>query len=244
MKKYFLMGNKIFYCVVCTVFLLFFSLTNSSGNSKKINVLFIGNSLTSINDLPGMIAQLAKSRNFEMKYEMYAPGGYTFAQHSADPVLLGKIKRGDWDFVVLQEQSQMPAIENQMVLEAQVYAYAKKLNQMVKAANFNAKVVFYMAMANKNANQERVNSSYTHMAQQNSAMLAPVGIVWKKVRSEKPELNLYLDDRHPSIIGTYLTACVFYATLFKDSPVGLQHSEYIDDKTAVYLQKTIEQCLK
>lgn len=39
------------------------------------------------------------------------------------------------------------------------------------------------------------------------------------------ELNLYEPDlRHPSVAGSYLAACVTYATLFKASPVDLKYT--------------------
>lgn len=57
------------------------------------NTLFIGNSLTTANNLPGMIGKLAQARNHILKFDLYAPGGYKFHQHARDAILLEKIKR-------------------------------------------------------------------------------------------------------------------------------------------------------
>jgi hypothetical protein len=258
-KRNRLLKNKLSICIIFLLSLFFLPINYSwSEPVKKIHVLFVGNSLTSANDLPKIIAELAKSRKIIIEYDMHAPGGYTFSQHATDPALQEKIRQGNWDFVVLQEQSQMPAYPNQV--EMTVYPYAKKLCQLIRQANPKARIVFYMTMARKNGDteyaknfpavgtyagmQKNINTSYLHMAQQNHSLLAPVGIVWQNVRLNKPMIELYGDDKHPNITGSYLAACVFYALLFKDSPVGLPHPKGINDADALYLQTMTQKIIQ
>ena len=235
--------HSLAICAILIIFLFFISKEESSGENIKIRVLFIGNSLTSVNDLPHSIAELAKSRNFYMEYDVYAPGGYKLSQHAIDPLVLKKINQGTWDFVVLQEQSQLPAFSQEQV-KTEVYPYAKKLSQLIRTANPRTRIAFYMTMAKKNSNsgayeemQRRINASYINMAQQNQGLLVPVGLVWENVYLKRPSLDLYIDDTHPNSTGTYLTACVFYAILFKDSPIGLPYPKQIDENIAGFLQK-------
>ncbi len=48
-----------------------------------------------------------------------------------------------------------------------------------------------------------------------------------KIQATSPQLNLYFSDgSHPSPIGSYVAACVFYATLYGKSPVGLSRRIY------------------
>jgi hypothetical protein len=55
--------------------------------------------------------------------------------------------------------------------------------------------------------------------------IAPDGLAWVRVRSQRPDLNLYAgDDRHPNTLSAYLVACVFYSAIFgrsPDRPMGL-----------------------
>ena len=81
------------------------------------------------------------------------------------------------------------------------------------------------------------------MAQENLAAIAPVGAAWENVRFNAPEIQLYADDTHPNLTGSYLAACVLYGTLFRDNPVGLIHPDSIDAKTAAYLQTTAQEVL-
>lgn len=78
-----------------------------------LRVLFIGNSFTSFNSMPTMVEQLAGAnrdtprRLFAVEY---APGGSHLANAAHDPALLRLISSVRWDIVVLQEQSQVPAL--------------------------------------------------------------------------------------------------------------------------------------
>ena len=213
------------------ILLLALSAARAAGAETKTRVLFIGNSLTFANDLPGMIVQLAKSRNHVMEYEMNAPGGYRFSQHASDPNTLAKINEGNWDFVVLQEQSQLPAFSEEQV-KRDVYPFAARLCRIIRKANPRVKIVFYETMAKKNGDpqnlaispelatyagmQKRINYSYGVMARANKALLAPVGLAWADSRREHPSLELYADETHPNQTGTYLAASVFYSVFFRD----------------------------
>ncbi len=233
------------------VFFLLLPSEYAFSQNAKIHVLFIGNSLTYVNNLPGLVVDLAKSRHWGMDYDMYAPGGYRFSQHAGDPQLLNKINEGTWDWVILQEQSQMlefPASQ----LQQEVFPYAAKLCELIRGANPQARIAFYETMATQNGDQmnakefpelgtyegtqEKINTNYTLMTQQNQGTIAPVGLVWQNVRSGDHSIELYADEKHPNLTGTYLAACVFYAVIFEDSAVGLPHPSQIDDPTAYYLQ--------
>ena len=193
---------------------------------------------------------MAKARGHSLECDMHAPGGYKLSQHATDAALKEKINKGTWDFVVLQEQSQLPALGERWLTD--VFSNATKLCQSIRQANPKSQVAFYMTMAKKNGDpdnapyvpevaiyegmQERLTKSYTTMAQQNNALLIPAGTIWKNVRADKPAIELYADITHPNMTGTYLVACAFYAVLFKDTPVGLTHPKQVGTDIATYLQ--------
>jgi hypothetical protein len=67
-----------------------------------------------------------------------------------------------------------------------------------------------------------LNGAYLGIAQELNAGVAPVGMAWKKALQTDPTRVLHQPDKsHPNPAGTYLAACVFYATLLNKSPVGL-----------------------
>ncbi len=82
------------------------------------------------------------------------------------------------------------------------------------------------------------------MAAENQGLLIPVGEVWRKVRAQRPALELYLDEVHPNPAGTYLAACVFYAVIFNDDPVGLPYPPEIDANIAFSIQTIANEARK
>jgi hypothetical protein len=207
-----------------------------SGQSKKIRVLFLGNSYTYVNDLPGMTASLAISKGDTMIWDSNCPGGYTFNNHFNDATSKAKISAGNWDYVVLQAQSQEPAFPPSQV-SSQTLPYALKLDSLIKKSNPCAVTVFYETWGRKNGDQsncafypplctylgmqDRLKISYKLFADSCKAIIAPVGEAFRASISFSPTLELYqTDESHPSVEGTYLAASVFYKTLFHKNPVG------------------------
>jgi hypothetical protein len=75
-------------------------------------VLFLGNSYTQFNDLPGLVQGLAQSVGHNLYRDQNTPGGHRLAGHAANPISLAKITARPWDYVVLQEFSLIPVIDS------------------------------------------------------------------------------------------------------------------------------------
>jgi hypothetical protein len=212
-----------------------------------MRALFIGNSLTYFNQLPEMVALLAEAKKHQLECAMCAQPGYRLKQHASEKATLAKIKEGNWDIVVLQEQGQIPAY-NEARLRRESSPYVKELCTLVRAASPDARIVFYETAARRNGEelrtyeemQKRIEQGYRLLAKENKGSVAPVGQVWAKVRKEHPEIDLYADDSHPNPTGTYLAACVFFSVFFNESPVGLPHPSSIEDQTVDYLLSAVD----
>src|SRR4051812_22945919 len=85
------------------------ALLGQSAASKPIRILFIGNSYIYYNAMPEMISKVAASYGEKVESDSQTPGGYTLKHQVSEGIALDKIKRGNWNFVVLQEQSEAPA---------------------------------------------------------------------------------------------------------------------------------------
>ena len=227
---------------------------SSFGQKKKI--LFLGNSYTAVNDLPGTLYNLALSAHDTIVYDSNTPGGYTFQMHSTNATSLAKINSQSWDFVVLQEQSQLPSFSPPEV-QAQVYPYARILDSLIHVNNACTKTVFYMTWGRKYGDASncgsyppvctfegmgaRLRQSYLEMGDMFECPVAPVGMAWKRSRNLDSTLELWQADySHPTVAGTYLTACVFYATMFKKHPAGLPYVSSLNPATALFLQHVVD----
>ena len=88
---------------------LFLTLVLFAASAQVTKVLFIGNSYTDVNNLPSLVQNVALANGDTLIVDAYVPGGYTFQGHSTDANCIAKIYSQQWDFVILQEQSQRPS---------------------------------------------------------------------------------------------------------------------------------------
>jgi len=184
-----------------------------------ILILFVGNSYTQGNDLPNLIRQLAESAREVRPIipDAQLVGGATLEQHYNDGVVQKKLAERPYEYVVLQEQSMRPILDTRLMHE-----YARKLDGEIKASG--ASTLFFMTWARKHLpeTQAKLAEAYQSIAGELGAEVAPVGLAWQRTQREHPEIELYdADNSHPTLKGSYLAACVFYATIYKRSPQGL-----------------------
>ena len=206
-----------------TILLILISLVGQLGAAIPQRVLFVGNSYTHYENMTQVVAAFAASRDFSMETRKSTPGGATLEQHwkgqkgkqSIDS--LARIRSGDFDAVVLQEQSLRPIQD-----PGEMMTFAGKLTAAIKHAE--AHPILYLTWAREKTpeTQSKLTQSYETVARKTGATVAPVGIAWAVVRSRRPELSLFSPDgSHPSTLGSYLAACVLFSTLTNDSCLGL-----------------------
>lgn len=181
-----------------------------------MRVLFIGNSYTYFNDLPGLLSRIAAADGLEIVTESVVEGGMTLLGHlrSGDAVL--RIRSGGWDVVVLQEQSTRPLYAPGL-MDAAVRELAGEIELI------GARTALYLPWARRDRpdDQAALDAAYGQCAAAAGALVVPAGPCWQRALVEDPSLDLYEEDgSHPAPQGTYLVACVFYAALTGRSPEG------------------------
>ena len=105
-----------------------------------MQVLFIGNSYTFFNDMPEMFANLVRQGGYEVAVASSAEGGWTLADHAASPETAELIAERAWDYVVLQEQSVIPSVEERRITEME--PAARILVDQIKAKD--SQPLFFM----------------------------------------------------------------------------------------------------
>ncbi len=208
--------NKLFITI-----LLFVS-TAFTDTLLQNQVLFIGNSYTYFNGgvnavLDSLITEATPNSSFSS--QVYARPAYTLKDHFRDDSLIHIINSQEWDLVILQEQSSRPIMHS-----SEMYRYAKRLNTIISKTQ--AKTGFFMTWGRENDSSmiNELSFVYNLIGEELNAEVFPVGIAFKNVLELHPTINLYSKDgSHPSYAGTYLSACVFFSLLLKESPEGLTY---------------------
>lgn len=207
-----------------------------------LNILFIGNSHTYYNYMPQMLSMLVKAGipDLELSVEQCTGEGASLEWHWHNPSSRKAIRNQPWDYVVLQDRSGGP-LENR----SSFVKYAGLLDDEIR--NQNGETIFFMTWANRSRPQTQATlaEAYTTVSESLSARLAPVGLVWDAVLRLNPGCELYhVDGRHASPVGSYLTACVFYALIFNKNPQGLPGRFHHKGKTRLNLEKDLASLLQ
>ena len=190
--------------------------------SKKISVLFVGNSYTSFNNMPQtFFVDIAKEANYDVEVTAITHGGYRLCQY-ADPeneegkrvreVTAGK----RYDFAVLQDQSFNPIVNEETFLEG-----VKGLIAVINADKF----ILYATWGRNDDNPllaelgltrmemtEKLSLAYNKAGKLYGADVAEVGKAFAEYVIDHDKSDIYLPDRsnHPTPLGSKIAAKVLF----------------------------------
>jgi hypothetical protein len=207
-------------------------------------VLFIGNSLTYVNDLPGIVQALADSTGGAgLAVETVAFPDYALIDHWNEGLVAGRargeIAKGGWKFVVLQQgPSSVDVNRDTLRLAAKLFA------QDMSKIGATPALLSAWPTVDRRQDFPRAIESYTLAASDVNGVLLPVAAAWLAAWKRDSTLGLYSDGLHPSIAGSYLSALTIFAALQHHSPIGLPSrlhlrsgaTVFIDPKVAAVLQ--------
>lgn len=225
--------------------------------AQEINVLFLGNSYTAYNNLPQVINDLLLGSDRKINYREITPGGYTLDMHSKNEMVISTIKEGHWDYIVLQDQSQLPSID--FYRHTLMYPAVERIKDSVEKYNLCAKIVMFTTWGRQyggmqcenygmgtycsvdfrdfNHMQDTLSTAYYESGIRSNAFIAPIGQAWQKILNETNITLHGFDESHPNMHGTYLAACVFHAIFWNESPIGLPNNTTIPDEESLILQR-------
>ena len=212
-----------------------------------LSVLFVGNSLTSTNDLPNMVRRFAAGlpSRPEIAVRSITRGSARFSDHWRNGQVAAEIKQQRPDFLILQGQSVEPLYAPQEFAH-----YARLLKS--EADHAHAITVLFLTWARppgdayyRNASsggspqemQKRLNAAYESLSSELGAVLAPVGVAWQRAQRDLPGVELLEGTQHPTLAGTYLTAAVLCRVLLQQRSVSSSYYAGLPKPTALALQR-------
>jgi len=221
--------------------------TSHGAQKQPLRILFVGNSYT--NQSWAAIKDVLAGHHLEK----HVRGGAKLTGWAKDAKLSEKIKTGKWDYVVLQDQSQVPSLPGRF--SSGFHESSATLDGRIRAAG--AKTVFFMTWGrrdgdkqNKNINptfekmQANLSRSYRDAATKLKAKLVPIGEVFAALRKKHPVLfpKLYKGDgSHPDRLGAYAAAYSFGWALLGIDPIAHAKKKGGDfPSVAVAVKKTMK----
>ncbi|MGB5418608.1 SGNH/GDSL hydrolase family protein [Algibacter sp.] len=193
-------------------FILCFALQSFGQNQQEsYSILFIGNSLTSTNDLPNLIKTRAKYSGYHLETEMIAEPNYSISDHWKKGHVQKLIKSRKFDIVIIQQGPSSQPHGKKMLIE-----YGKKYQDICKENH--ALLAYFMVWPSLDNYDsfENVIKNYELAAEINNAILLPVGSVWENYFESSKKFDYYGPDNfHPSNKGSEIAANVITKILTK-----------------------------
>ena len=185
-----------------------------------LNILFIGNSLTYTNDLPGMVeALIAEAGAGPVDVRSVAYPNFGLEDHWLNGVASAAIAQGPWDYVVMQQGPS--ATEGRPSL----LEYASRFAELIRAAGGEPALYMVWPSDARSFDWDGVLDSYATAAAALNGVFLPAGEAWRVAWETDPSFPFYGADRfHPNVNGTYLAALVIVERLAGLPPVGLARS--------------------
>jgi hypothetical protein len=225
--------------------------------AKPERVLFVGNSYLYYNDslhnhVRRMVAASGLSNMKTLKYKSATISGAMLFDHNIDSYLEpGKLRVKDpFQLVVLQGFSAAATKKGHAPkFAATVAEFAKK----IQAAG--GETALYMTHAYTKAHKKydpemirAIEKLYVETGNTVGALVIPVGLAFEEAYKRRPDMKLQqsYDGSHPDLAGTYLAACVVFASVYGQSPVGNSYDYFgeIDKDTAQFLQQVADDTVK
>jgi len=204
--------------ILSTIVVFCFVNAGTRTSLEKINnkypvrsVLFVGNSLTYSNDLPDLVAGIAKDSGISIITEMIAYPNYALEDHWNDGRLQTLIATKHYDFVVVQQGPSSQQEGRMMLLD-----YGARIKALCEKNN--SRLAFFMVWPAFSNFQhfDGVIKNYSEAASATHSLLCPVGQVWKTHFSKTNDYSYYGPDMfHPSQKGSEVAAKVIFETLFR-----------------------------
>ena len=253
-----------------------FIVLKAEGQNSKVlqgpqDILLMGNSYTSANNLDNLVDGVMGAASVQTNVSSLTGGGLKLSQHASNVASSGHqwnttLKGTSWDWVVLQDQSQVPGFPRTEQMWIDSKDGAIELNQAIERNGGETVLLMTWGRRDGDSTNSWIYPNYSSMQDElangyldyrdnmssasRQVWVAPAGLAFQHIHdniiadggtpTDSGTLfhDLYSSDgSHPSLSGSYLAACVLYASITGDDPVGLTHSTSLSNTRALELQQ-------
>jgi len=186
--------------------------------TAQVRILFIGNSLTYVNDLPAVVKALTTGAGLpSTQVATIAYPDYALEDHWNQGNARAAVAKDGWTHVIMQQGPS--ALEESRV---NLLQWSQTFAEQIKAHGAMPGMYMVWPSTERNFDFDRVSESYRLAAAEIGGQLYPAGDAWRAAWRRNPTIALYgTDGFHPSSLGTYTAALAIVAVVFDRSPVGL-----------------------
>jgi hypothetical protein len=228
-----------------------------SNEIKK--ALFVGNSFSFYNNgvhnhLGSLVRANSAWKVGENRLRLSTLSGGHIYEHLNDLNFLLDKPKGTWQAVVLQGHSDEPINAKK---QARFTKAVKEAVKRIRDKKLQPILLMTWGYKGQSAMGIKLANAYTSLANELNVLVVPVGVAFWVAEQKLPHIELFVPDvlglskkqgeevslrykkdlKHPSNAGTYLMACVLYASLYQQSPEGNVFNAGLEPSVALELQK-------
>jgi hypothetical protein len=182
-----------------------------------ISLLFMGNSHTAANGLPGLVADMVRAGRPGQTVAFTVAPGYLFLdERLQDAPTMALLRSQAWSFVILQAQKYSTT--------GQFTYSTSEAQQLIRISREQLAVpVMFPEWPRRNVDETlQIYDLHASIAQVEAACVAPIGQAWDLALARDATLQLHAPDgNHAAPAGTFLAALVLYTTITGLSPLNL-----------------------
>jgi hypothetical protein len=185
--------------------------------NADITLLFMGNSHTSFNNVPGMVAAMVRAaRPGKSVAEVLAPGSMFLDERLNDAASVNLLRSQNWSFVILQAQKYSSSGQFE-------YSTAEAEELIRMARQSQAVPVMFPEWPRRSVDEtQRIYDLHVSIAQRETACVAPIGQAWDLSFARNTSLALHAaDGNHSNAAGAFFAALILFATITGTSPLEL-----------------------
>jgi hypothetical protein len=186
--------------------------SRAARDPRIISVLFLGNSLTYFNEIPGMTEAIAAREKRPLRVDAVTRSGVTLEQLWNDTDALKKLWTQHWDYVVVQGGAGAAhPLYNASAFNEYLTRFAAEIRKS------GATPLYYLVWRPENDAREFQAASLAAAAR-TQMRVVPAGVAWGSV---SPRIRLDRDGLHPNAYGAYVVACTVYSTIYDKPAYGV-----------------------
>ena len=195
-----------------------------AGPARSTAVLFVGNSLTYVNNLPALLRAVGDAQGMTISTETYAAPGGKLAERWREGHVAEALRERRFDVVVLQEQGGhlsacMASVEEQR--KAPCAASLRAYRDIAKlAGERGARTLLFQTWGPDEKWQARLDRSLGMVAKQASASIFDAAGALEALHKAQPKVVLYPDGTHPSTQASLMLALALYRDITGVAPIA------------------------
>jgi hypothetical protein len=205
-----------------------------------MKILFIGNSKTYRQNFPGIFKKLVEASGREIFIDKATKPGASLIDLYQEQEVLDKIKREKWDFVVIQERT-IKALQDDITEFKQ--GATDICNEIINNNN-ETKIIYNSVGVYDDYNVEEYDTSSKHyekIAELTNGVVCYSGTAYINFHHKFPNIELFEDRHHPTLVGAYLSACCLYNVIYNKPSVDVKYYDVLNNEIAVELQKVADE---